>query len=36
MVKCCSVSSFSYMVIEIGTGEDIIKERYIYDKREGY
>ena len=22
------------MVIEIGTGEDIIKEKYIYDKRE--
>ena len=34
MVKCSSVSSFSYMVIEIGTDEDIIKEKYIYDKRE--
>ena len=35
MVKCCSVSSFSYMVIEIGTGEDIIKEKDIIGKREG-
>ena len=34
MVKCSSVFSFSYMVIEIGTDEDIIKEKYIYDKRE--
>ena len=35
MVKCSSVFSFSYMVIEIGTDEDIIKEKDIIGKREG-